>query len=451
MNIEKIKDFELILDHIPGALYINTEGTVLYLNEQCAKYIGVNLEWAMGRNILEVFPETRMMENMQINRPKIVFYHSFGAGISVNIPVFNKGERVGLLEYDVVQASEVLYELSDNYTKFLDEELHNLRREINELRGSKYSIDDILGQSDAIEKLKDDIRSAAASDATVLVYGETGTGKELVAHAIHNMSRRSKNKFVKMNAANLPESLAESELFGYEGGSFTGARKEGMKGKFEQAHKGTLFIDEINQMSYAVQPKLLRTLQENEIEKLGGEKSLHVDVRVIATTNQDMRKLVKKGEFREDLFYRLHVILIIVPPLRERKEDLPMLADHYIKKYSRAAGKTIRQVDDSVYKKLREYDWPGNIRELQNVLERAIAFSKGGCVTANDIDITDKNEHKYDISSQNPIEDAKKNAEKELILQVLNDCGGNRTKTAEVLKISRPLLYQKMARLGIKA
>lgn len=449
MNLEKMEKFELILDHIPGALYIDTEGTVLYLNEQCAKYIGVNLEWALGRNILEVFPETRMMENMDINRPKIVFYHSFGAGISVNVPVFLKGKRVGLLEYDVVQASEVLYELSDNYTKFLDEELHSLRREINELRGSKYSIDDILGQSEVIDRLKEEIRSAAASDATVLIYGETGTGKELVAHAIHNMSRRSKNSFIKINAANLPESLAESELFGYEGGSFTGARKEGMKGKFEQADKGTLYIDEINQMSYSVQPKLLRALQENEIEKLGSEKSLQVDARVIATTNQDMRKLVREGKFREDLFYRLHVILIVVPPLRKRKEDLPILADYYIKRYSRAVGKTVRHIDDAVYKKLKEYDWPGNVRELQNVIERAIAFSKGSRITAEHIEIPGTEKSRYDVSSENPLEDAKKKVEREMILQVLRDCDGNRTKAAKVLKISRPLLYQKMNRLGL--
>lgn len=449
MNIEKMKEFELILDHIPGALYVDTEGTVRYLNEQCAKYIGVNLEWALGRNILEVFPETRMMENMEISRPKIVFYHSFGAGISVNVPVFLKGKRVGLLEYDVVQASEVLYELSDNYTKFLDEELHSLRREINELRGTKYSIDDILGQSEAIDRLKEEIRSAAASDATVLIYGETGTGKELVAHAIHNMSRRSKNPFVKINAANLPENLAESELFGYEGGTFTGARKEGMKGKFEQADKGTLFIDEINQMSYTVQPKLLRALQENEIEKLGSEQSLQVDARVIATTNQDMRKLVKEGKFREDLFYRLHVILIVVPPLRNRKEDLPMLADYYIKRYSRAVGKTIRHVDETVYKKLRGYDWPGNVRELQNVLERAAAFSKGSRITAEDVEIPGVQKSRYDVSSENPLDDARKQVEREMILQVLQDCDGNRTKAAKMLKISRPLLYQKMNRLGL--
>ncbi|MBQ3611854.1 MAG: sigma 54-interacting transcriptional regulator [Firmicutes bacterium] len=451
MNLDNMEKFELILDHIPGALYVDTEGIVKYLNEQCAKYIGVNLEWALGKDILEVFPETRMMENMYINRPKIVFYHSFGAGISVNVPVFLNGERVGLLEYDVVQASEVLYELSDNYTKFLDEELHSLRREINELRGGKYSIDDILGQSEVIDKLKEDIRSAALSDATVLIYGETGTGKELVAHAIHNMSRRSKNNFVKMNAANLPESLAESELFGYEGGSFTGARKEGMKGKFEQADNGTLFIDEINQMSYAIQPKLLRALQENEIEKIGSDKSISIDARVVATTNQDMRKLVKDGKFRQDLFYRLHVILIIVPPLRQRKEDIPILADDFIKKYSRTVGKTIRYVDDDVYKKLKSYDWPGNVRELQNVIERAIAFSKGGRITAEDVELpgAQKQQDVYDVSSDNPIDAAKKKAEREIIIQVLNECNGNKTKAAGVLKISRPLLYQKMNRLGL--
>lgn len=449
MNLDNKEQLELILDHVPGAIYVDTEGVVRYLNEQCAKYIGVNREWSLGRDILEVFPRSMMKENMHISRPKIVFYHSVGVGISVNVPIFLNGERMGLLEYDVVQNSEVLYELSNNYTKFLDEELHDLRREINELRGSKYSVDDILGKSEAVEKLKEEISLAAVSDATVLVYGETGTGKELVAHAIHNMSRRAKNNFVKINAASLPESLAESELFGYEGGSFTGARKEGMKGKFEQADNGTLFIDEVNQLSYSIQPKLLRALQENEIEKLGSDKSVQVDARIIATTNQDMRMLVKAGKFREDLFYRLHVILITVPPLRQRKEDIPMLADYFMDKYSKNVGKTITVVEDGVYKKLMEYDWPGNVRELQNVIERAIAFSKNNRLKVEDLDVPGDRKIKYDISADNPIEDVKKQAEKDLILQVLEDCDGNMSRAAKLLKVSRPLLYQKKKRLGL--
>ncbi|NLD18916.1 MAG: sigma 54-interacting transcriptional regulator [Clostridiales bacterium] len=450
MNIDNLKNYEFILEHIPGAMVIDLEGMLVYLNGQCAEYIEVDRDWAMGKHITEVFPETKMIDSLDIDKPTIVFYHCFGVGISVHIPVFQDGRRVGLLEYDVVQSSEVLYELADDYTDFLNEQLHDLRRKINELRGAKYCIDDIIGKSAAIDKLKEDIVNAARCDATVLIYGETGTGKELVAHSIHNMSRRAKNNFMKINSANLPENLVESELFGYEKGTFTGAEKEGKIGKFELADKGTLFIDEINQMSMSVQPKLLRVLQENEIEKLGGDKSISIDTRVIATTNQDIVELVNKGKFREDLYYRLYVVPVYVPPLRNRKEDIPLLTDHFVKICSRNAGKSITEIMPQVYGKLADYEWPGNVRELQNVIERGIAFSRDNRLTAKDINIPGQRQNILTAQANNPIEEAKNNAERELILQALEESKGNKSKAAEILKISRPRLYQKIKRLKIQ-
>lgn len=390
-----------------------------------------------------------MMENMGIDRPTIMFYHSFGIGISVHIPIMENGEKIGLLEYDVVQASEVLYELADNYTKFLDEELTNLRKEINQLRRTKYSIGNIIGKSPAILSLKEAIQRAARSDSTVVIFGETGTGKELVAQSIHDLSKRAKQNLIKINAANLPETLVESELFGYESGAFTGARKNGKKGKFELADKGTLFIDEINQMSLSVQPKLLRALQENEIERVGGENSITVDTRVIVTSNQDLRELVKKGKFRQDLFYRLHVIPVIVPPLRDRKEDIPALVEYFAQRYSEALGKTITEIDPKIYARLQQYNWPGNVRELQNVIERAIAFSKDNYLSAADIHLGNRKLVGPDMDSENPIETAKKKVEIEMIVEALKTCDGNKTEAAKLLKIPRPLLYQKIKRLGI--
>lgn len=450
MNINDPKDYELILSHVPGAIVVNTAGTVTYLNEQCASYMGVDRESSLGKHILEVFPDSKMIQNMNINEPKIEFYYSFGAGISVHIPVFQNGERVGLLEFDVVQASAVLYELADGYASFLDRELKDLDGEItHQLNKNKYSLNNILGISPAITRLKEDIQNAAKTDSPILIYGETGTGKELVAHAIHGLSRRSKNNFIKINAANLPENLAESELFGYEPGTFTGARKEGKSGKFQLADKGTLFIDEMNQMPLSIQPKLLRVLQEGEVEKLGSEENIPIDTRIIVTTNQDMRELVRLGEFREDLFYRLHVIPIMIPPLRNRKEDIPVLAEHFTEAYGKLMKKPNIVITDKVYDKLSQYDWPGNVRELQNVIERALAFSKDGVLKASDIYIPDANGVILDETLSNPIEDAKHALERKLILQALERSGGNKAKAAEILKISRPLLYQKMDRLGM--
>ena len=309
---------KLYLDHIPGALAIDMDGRVIYMNSQCADYLMVNKDESMGKMITDVFPYTQMMEGLKYNDTRIVFYNSnVGIGISVHTPLYNGNTKIGLLEYDVIQGSEFLYDFSDRYRQFLDKEFKFLSHEIMNLSGTKYTINNIIGDSDQIVALREQIAQAAHSNSFVLVTGETGTGKELVVHAIHNLSNRRSNPFIRINASALPESLAESELFGYEGGSFTGAIKEGKKGKFEQANTGTFFIDEINQMPMSLQPKLLRVLQEKEINRIGGSDCIPVDVRVITATNKDLRQLIKEGKFREDLYYRLNSVPIIIPPLRD--------------------------------------------------------------------------------------------------------------------------------------
>ena len=449
----ELANYELILEHLPGAMVIDKQGTIVYINKQCAEYIGTDKEYALGRNVREIFPDTKMIDSLKLDTPEIVFYNSFGIGISVEVPLFSNGEKVGLLEYDIVQASEALYELADNYTHYLDQELKYLKRQINELRSTKYSINNIIGESDPIMRMKDTIIMAAKTNSTVLIYGETGTGKELVAHSIHSLSKRGKNNFIKINAASIPESLVESELFGYEGGTFTGAISKGKKGKFELADKGTLLIDEINQMPLSIQPKFLRTLQENEIERIGGTGSIPVDVRVVATTNQDLKELVKENKFREDLFYRLYVILIKVPPLRDRLEDIPLLVQYYVDYYNKSMGRNICHIDERIYHVFRNYNWPGNVRQLQNMIERGVSFAKGEHLSLEDMDIkdgmVDKDQEKKTLTGD-PIKAVKYEAERKLIMEALRKCSNNKTKTAEYLGIPRPLLYQKMARLGIK-
>lgn len=451
------QDIELYLESIPGVVVIDMTGTVVYVNEQCAGYFAMERSLILGKHILEVFPGSKMVDGLKKDQIGLEFYSTYlGIGITIQVPLFKDGQKVGLLEYDATQDSQFLYDLSDSYSRFLDKELKHLTKQIIKLEGAKYSIHNIAGSSKAAMNLKEAIISAAKTNSTVIITGETGTGKELVAHAIHNLSSRRKNRMVKINASAFPENLVESELFGYERGAFTGAIKEGKKGKFELANQGTLFIDEINQMPLSVQPKLLRVLQEKEIDRIGGDSSIPIDVRMIVATNQDLKEMVKRRTFREDLFYRFNVIEIKIPPLRERLDDLEELIDSIIEDLNDSLGLTVTGVDQSAISLLKTYHWPGNIRELHNVVERAMNYTLGTILTAKDFDLDKVQEGSELISyveengSDNPIELVKRKAERDLIISALERFDNNKTKTADYLNIARPLLYQKMKRLGIE-
>src|SRR5215472_17083371 len=273
---------------------------------------------------------------------------------------------------------------------------HQLREENRNLRealGERYKYDNIIAQSAKMQAVLALVERVAPTNSTVLLGGESGVGKDLIAHAIHQHSQRSAGPFIKINSTAIPENLLESELFGYEKGAFTGAT--GSKpGKFELADKGTLFLDEIGDVPPATQVKLLRVLQEREFERLGGTKTLRVDVRLLAATNRDLRAALEQGEFREDLYYPLNVVPINIPPLREHKEDIPALANHFIGVYAPQAGKTIRGITPEALKLLMSFHWPGNVRELQNIIERAIALSAGDTIDAVDV--------RFDMSAAPP-------------------------------------------------
>ena len=241
---------------------------------------------------------------------------------------------------------------------------------------NKHCFEGIIGQSAAIRNVLEQVRIVAPTDATVLLYGETGTGKELVAHAIHNLSSRSRRSFVPMNCAAIPSGLLESELFGHEKGAFTGALMQ-KKGRFEIADQGTLFLDEIGDISLELQPKLLRAVQEQEFERLGSANTIGVDVRIIAATHRDLSAMIRDEEFREDLFYRLNVFPIEIPPLRERREDIPLLVNYFVSKFSRRMGRRISSIPTATMDALRNNAWPGNVRELANFIERAVILSRG--------------------------------------------------------------------------
>ncbi len=307
-----------------------------------------------------------------------------------------------------------------------------------------YGISSIIGQSHSMRQLLSSIEKIAESDTTVIIYGESGTGKELVATTIHYQSKRRDKPIIKVNCAAIPEGLVESELFGHEKGAFTGAVKR-KPGRFELAHGGTLFLDEIGDLPLFAQAKLLRVLQEKTFERIGGTESIQVDVRIIAATNKDLKSEVKKGTFREDLFFRLNVIPVVIPPLRERREDIPLLIEHFLKIYNIRSGKNVKLSNDALTELLK-YNFPGNVRELENIIERCITLSSGGTIKKEDLSFISSEENSQLLS----LSELSRRAEREHIIRILKLTGGSKTRAAEILGISRKTLWEKMNLYGIE-
>lgn len=453
------KDYELILDNIAGLIIIDKNSKILYISRKTAGYLGMTREELIGRDSREVMDSNtnRLYRVLQTGKEQIgesYFYEGITM-ICNGYPLYKNGELVGAFEFDIFESASIL----NNFIKKLEKmsnELDYYKNEYKNMQTTRYSIDNIMGNSKAILNLKEKIKNTAMSNSNVLIQGETGCGKELVANAIHSSSQRNLNKFVAINCSAIPSGLFESEFYGYEEGSFTGAVKGGRKGKVELANGGTLFLDEIDQLPITDQPKLLRFLQEKEIMKVGGTDNIAVDVRIVCATNRDLKQLVINKEFREDLYYRLNVIELNLVPLRERKEDIPIIAADIIHKLNKSMGRvsrTVEEIDPEVEKLLCEYDWPGNVRELQNILERAMNTCYDRVLTiehfkdfiiARGID-----NEAIRVTSNCSLEDVKNNAEKAAIINVQKSCDGNKAKMAKILGISRETLYQKLKKYDI--
>jgi Nif-specific regulatory protein len=312
----------------------------------------------------------------------------------------------------------------------------------------RYSLYNILGTSNKMAEVFQLIERVSETDITVLIRGESGTGKELVANAIHFNSPRASKPFIKLNCAVLPENLMESELFGHERGAFTGASEQRV-GRFEQAHGGTLFLDEIGTLNFAAQAKLLRVLQEKEFERIGGSKTLRVDVRIIAATSKDLEKSIEDGTFREDLYYRLDVFPIFMPPLRERKTDILLLADHFVEKYSQKFKKDVRRISTPAIDMLMQYHWPGNVRELQNCIERAVLLCTDRVVHSHHLPPSLQTGERSGTVPSLSFEGATKNFEKELLIDALKNSQGNMAKAARFLKTSERVVAYSVRKLQI--
>lgn len=450
---------KLIIDHLDGVVITDPQGRYVYVNEAWSDMMGgIKLEDIKGKFVHDIIPDTKIDFVLKSKRP-VTGHAIISKGpskteaFSTYIPILKDGELVAGFIHVIIRGMKGAVDFSSKVNSMLNQ-IEYYQEELRKIRGAKYSIDNIIGNSKEIRQMKDTIINAARSNSTVLIEGETGTGKELVAHSVHDLSIRTSAPFIKLNCAAIPSNLLESEFFGYEEGAFTGAKKGGKEGRFEMANGGSLFFDEINQMPLVLQPKLLRALQEKEIERVGGKESIPVDVRIIAASNVSLDKMIKEKKFRSDLFYRLNVIKIVIPPLRKRKEDIPLIADNLLDRLNFQLGMSVPSISDEAKSRLLEYEWPGNIRELQNVVERAMNMSWGEILEWKHFSpyFENKRLNKTSVVKGNEeflIKDMKDRLEKETIIQALSKSNNNKTKAANILGISRTLLYKKIDKYNI--
>lgn len=396
------------------------------------------------------------------NRFKRNGYHHYRTKSFISIPIIHSQELLGLINLadkaDGQEFSKDDLQAALTITKYacltLDTHFKYTALQNEENTNDRQRFQTIVGKDEKMQKIYTLIEAIANTRANVLIHGESGTGKRLIAHAIHKYNEEERKKpFVEVSCGALTETLLESELFGHTKGSFTGAIKDRI-GRFELANSGTIFLDEIDASSAGLQVKLLRVLQDGELERVGDTKTMTVDVRVIAATNQNLQELINQGKFRKDLYYRLNIISIDIPPLRERKGDIPLLVEEFIKKHSKSANKNIEGISSDALAVLTSYHWPGNVRELENVMERAIILSKSSVISPLDFP---KSLHTAAQAAKPILENQKtlklktalESPEKDLILKTLNTTGWNRNETALLLDINRTTLYKKMQKYGL--
>ena len=442
-----------------GIVIVDTNGIIKEFNAAYCRFLGKKREEAIGKHVTEIIENTRVHIVSETGTDERGYVqHIQGQDMIVHrIPIRKEGKIVGAIGMLIFEGVSELYNILGRMQE-LSRKVTEAHLPNSEQTENNNHFDQIIGESPAIQTVKEIARKAAKTPSTVLITGESGTGKELFAKAIHYSSPFSEGPFVSINCAAIPEQLLEAELFGYEEGAFTGARKGGKPGKFEQAHKGTLFLDEIGDMPLLMQAKILRVLQDREVERVGGMKSQHVDVRIIAATNKRLEDLVKKGEFREDLYYRLNIIRLSIPPLIERKEDIQILLIHHLKSFCEKFGIIKKSFSFEAMRYLQEYQWPGNIRELVNTVEMLVSLVENQEITEKDLPahfrkkdtssfITEKTSDTNRLLKK--VREDILSSEKDTILKALADVNGNKAAAARILGIQRSTLYIKLKKYGL--
>jgi transcriptional regulator with PAS, ATPase and Fis domain len=465
----EIEIFRMLLENpLEGIAYVDENRIIRYMNPSMRKYNNFTLEEIVGTKIDDLpWFEEGIGQVLQTKRsqPLGLAYVKDRYFLASRIAIYHDKKFAGVFcRYFAIDARDITQRWGTSYVNYIaglqiKAIMASITETLNELQfydnaiHSRTSIEKIIGTSPLMQELKKKVLQISDSPSTVLITGESGTGKELFAQAIHYHGKRSSSPFIRVNCAAIPENLLESELFGYVEGAFTGARKGGKVGKFEYANKGTIFLDEIGDIPLNVQVKLLRVLQEKEIERLGDVHPLSLNVRVVCATNRDLQYLLKEGMFREDLYYRINVVRFELPPLRERKEDIPALVNHLVNKLNKELNLSIYKLSPQAIDLLIAYDWPGNIRELENVLESAMNFC-----TSNILDTSSLphflHMHKKNMGITTPIDhidlQAKvDDAEREQLLLALQQSKGKRKEASQKLNISKSTLYRLMVKHGL--
>jgi len=445
--------FPLLDNPHESFIIVDKKGCILFMSKSYERMSSMSVHEAIGKHVTEVSPNTRVHKVLETGKPEIgePFFLEGKQRIVARVPIKKNGEIIGaygkLIFWDAAKINEL-----HNQLDRLKGKIKNYKEEINQLYSSRYSFENIVGKSYLLQMAKDLALEASKTDSTILITGESGTGKEVFAHAIHHFSKRKGHPFIGINCSCIPTELAESELFGYEPGSFTGAMKKGKVGKFELADRGTIFLDEIGDMPLHIQVKLLRVLQEKQIEKIGG-KPKNIDCRVIAASNRNLEDMTKEEKFRSDLYYRLNVVNINLPPLRQMKKDIPLLAYHFIHKLTQNIPKNnIISISNEAMEALINYSWPGNIRELKNLLEGAIIYCKGSQIELDHLPTKLKTEAETPDAGEytsRTFREQMRTAEINIIKKTLILACNDKTAASKILGIHRTGLHKKIKKYGL--
>ncbi|ENQ3077135.1 sigma 54-interacting transcriptional regulator [Bacillus cereus] len=455
---QTIEWFKLCFDSAyEGIAIVDENGVIQMFNDTYSRFVGVTKEEAIGQRAENVIENTRLPVVLKTGVPERNQVHRLqGQNLVVHrMPIWKQGRVIGAVGMLIHEGISDIYKILERF----DQKDRTIKPTFSKPKKKQIRFEDILGESQTISETKKMARKAARSKASVLITGESGVGKEQFARAIHETGITKNGPFISVNCAAIPDNLLESELFGYAEGAFTGAKKNGKAGKFELANHGTLFLDEIGDMSLLTQVKILRVLQEREIERIGGTHPFPVDFRLIAATNKDLKQMVREGTFREDLYHRLHVIPIHIPPLRFRKQDIPLIVEEHLQKLCQMYGAEEKTLDKEVLRLMFHYNWPGNVRELINVLERLFALSDDAHIRAKDLPeefyYRDMEQKKLVPmiqslpAKQEAMKVVREEEERGLIERVLKEAKGNKSKAAALLGISRATLYNKLSRFKI--
>ena len=444
--------FQLIFDSIyNGAMVTDANGRVTHLNKPYARFLDLDAVESIGKHCTEVVENSRMHIVARTGKPEINHTQTIrGQNIVVHrIPIKKENRVIAVFGLVMFQDVGEVVKLAKKL-RHLESQVKRYKKELMTLRSTRYTLDSIIGNSRATAELKQEALVAAANTYPVLIVGESGTGKELFAQSIHHASSRGIHPFVQINCAAIPKDLLESELFGYDRGAFTGARSAGKPGKFELAHRGTIFLDEIGDLPLDMQPKLLRVLEEKVFERVGGNTVIQSDFRLIAATNQNLERLIDNGRFRKDLYYRINVISLNIPPLRERTDDIIPIARHLLRQANPANGNKEIRLSPEAISALLAHTWQGNVRELSNVLDRALSTMNGDVIKLTDLPLTLKKKPATpETTGVVTIREVQADAEKSAIVAALKKTANNKARAASLLGIHRTLLYKKMKKHGV--